>query len=72
MVTKEQKLFTESLRTLVEEARGAAVEVCRALKISEPSMSNYLAGKQMPGRARLVKMAEYFGVSVDKLLGLKL
>lgn len=71
MITKEQKLFTESLRALVDETRGAAVEVCRALKISEPSMSNYLAGKQIPARDRLVKMANYFGVSVDKLLGLK-
>ena len=45
------------------------VDVARALNLSRQTYNFYENGKRDPDTATLVRMADYFGVSTDYLLG---
>ena len=65
------KKFSRSLNKLCAE-KGTAARLSQALGISESAISNYRAGYGgLPRTHRLMRIANFFGVSVDKLLGLK-
>lgn len=44
-------------------------EIAKELKISQQAYANYENGKRQPDSEMLSKIADYFGVSVDYLLG---
>lgn len=44
-------------------------EVANNLKISQQAYANYETGKRQPDQEMLAKIADYFDVSVDYLLG---
>lgn len=69
-MSKDIVNFSKSLRNLLSK-RGDATKLSKATGISESSISNYLKGYYgyMPSSERLIQMAEYFRISVDKLLG---
>lgn len=46
-------------------------EVCNALNIEQSTLANYENDKRIPKIDILIKLASYYGVSVDELLGLK-
>ena len=44
-------------------------EIAQDLGISQSAMAYYKSGKTLPGAEILLKLADYFGVSADYLLG---
>ena len=44
-------------------------KVAQAIGVSKSTLSNYLRNRRQPDPATLIKIADYFDVSVDYLLG---
>lgn len=62
--------FKKNLRDLIE-SRGIYVkDVAAEINVSTPTMSRYLQGVREPELKYVVRLARYFGVSVDWLLGI--
>ncbi len=61
----EEKL----LRKLRESKKLTQADVASALKIERSTYTKYESGKSKPFSEMLIKIADYFGVSVDYLLG---
>lgn len=68
MATNET--FAERLKTLRENAGKKRQEVADSLGITRASLEYYEKGKRKPDIEVLVKIAEYYKVSTDYLLGL--
>lgn len=62
--------FTNNLKTLLENRGISSKEAARRLGISNSTLSRYLNGLRQPDVTYLVKIAIYFDVSTDWLLGL--
>ena len=66
----DYQIFRENLRQLVAGS-GKTIQVLAAeLSMSTPTLSRYLAGKRTPDLPYVVKISEYFNISIDWLLGL--
>lgn len=61
--------FKDNLHYLIKRNGKLAREVAVDLKIAPGTMSRYLQGKRTPELEYVVRIAEYFGVSIDWLLG---
>lgn len=57
------------IRDLRIKNKISAKELSKILKISESSISLYESGKRTPSLSLIVKIADYFNVSTDYLLG---
>lgn len=64
------KTFAERLTALRENTGKKRQEVADDLKISRASLEYYEKGKRKPDIEVLVRLADYYGVSTDYLLGL--
>lgn len=65
------RLFGERLRDLrIEKAIGQN-KLARDLSLSNASISYWETGKQEPTASAIFKLAQYFDVSADYLLGLQ-
>lgn len=62
--------FTRCLNMLIKESGKLQKEIAKDLNIPETTFSGYVRGKSSPGLEILVKIAEYFNVNTDYLLGL--
>ena len=64
MESLSKNLFT------LRKAKGVSREaVSRALEISTKSYERYEKNEREPGATLLVKLAEYYGVTLDQLVG---
>lgn len=65
--------FCQRLRKLMLSAyrvQGLTFEkMTEEIGIGRSSMSTYYSGLRLPGAENLIKLADYFGVSTDYLLG---
>lgn len=61
--------FSRSLRNILNETDTTQYRFIRQTKISWSVLYNWLNGKTFPSVDNLVKIAGYFGCSVDSLLG---
>ena len=61
-------MFHKRLKELSKQSGKTQVQIANALEISPQSLSYYLNGRE-PGFELLVKIANYFNVSCDYLLG---
>lgn len=61
----EEKL----LRKLRESKKLTQSDVASALQIGRSTYTKYESGKSKPVSEMLIKIADYFGVSIDYLLG---
>lgn len=51
-------------------ARGMSqVDLAKAIGVAQPTIANWEKGAKRPASAKLAKVAEYFNVSTDYLLG---
>ena len=57
------------LREMLEERNIKQKDIASAIGIYTSTMSQYVTGKREPDIITLVKIADYFGVSVDYLIG---
>ena len=62
-------MFAERLKELREKYDLSQLELGKILSVTSQSISNYETGKRMPEIPELIKLADYFGVSVDYLIG---
>lgn len=66
----DKKVFGERLRSLRTEKNIGQNALAKALGLSNASISYWETGKQEPCAEAIFKLARYFGVSADYLLGL--
>lgn len=66
---KDVRLQTNRLRTLRKKLGLSQEDVARQLAISDKTISNYERGRRQPDNDMLVKLAQFYGVSVSYLLG---
>ncbi len=64
-------LFGERLKQLRTEKNIGQNQLAKELGLSNASISYWETGKQLPTIEAVYKLAVYFGVSADYLLGLK-
>lgn len=67
----DAKLFGERLRELRIEKGIGQNRLALDLSLSNASISYWETGKQEPTASAIFKLADYFGVSADYLLGLQ-
>lgn len=63
-------VFPTRLRGLIESKKTTITALANALKISRQSVSQYQDGTGQPNVDKLCKIAKYFNVSTDYLVGL--
>lgn len=63
------KVFVERLKGLIERTGSTNAELERAMDISKPTFQNVMQGRTTPSVDFIMMMADFFGVSVDYLLG---
>ncbi len=61
--------FGERLRELREEKGITQMELARFLSLANSTVSQYEADKREPDSSTLQKLADYFAVTLDYLLG---
>lgn len=61
--------FQHRLKELRTESNLTGEELGKIFKVTKTAVSNWEAGNRQPDTETLIKMANYFGVSVDYLLG---
>ena len=57
------------LKFLREQKKLTQLKVAIDLNMSQNTVSRYESGEREPGIAELIKFADYYGVSVDYILG---
>ena len=62
-------MLGKQLKLLRETAGKSQLEVCSALNIEQSTLANYENDKRIPKLEILIKLAEYYKVSVDCILG---
>lgn len=62
-------MLAKQLKLLRETSGKSQQEVCTALNIEQSTLANYENGKRVPKIEILIKIAEYYNVSMDFLLG---
>ncbi len=67
----DSKMFAENLKSLRQEKNVGQNELARTLNLSNASISYWENCKQEPTASAIFKLAQYFGVSIDYLLGLE-
>lgn len=63
--------FSDKLRNLIEERNLTQKKVANDLNIAPSTMGGYVQGSSEPDFDTLRRIAEYFNVSTDYLLGVK-
>lgn len=71
MMTFDRYVFGERLKQLRTEKGIGQDKLAKTLGLSNASISYWETGKQLPTIEAVYKLAVYFGVSADYLLGLK-
>ena len=67
----DRSIFGERLKQLRKERELGQNQLARALDLSNASVSYWETGKQVPSGEAIFKLALFFDVSADYLLGLK-
>jgi len=62
-------IFAENLHALMENAGETTYSLGKKLNVSDESVSNWRKGKSVPKIDIALKIAEYFDVSLDELMG---
>lgn len=63
-------MFAERLKTLRLEANLTQNDVSQQFGISQPTYSNWEKGEKQPSPDKYPKIAEFYNVSVDYLMGI--
>ncbi|MED2749530.1 helix-turn-helix transcriptional regulator [Bacillus thuringiensis] len=63
-------MFKQRLKALRLEKKSTQQDVADFLKVAKSNISRFESGKQTPSRETVTKLAQYFNVTVDYMLGL--
>ena len=64
--------FSENLKQLMKEQSLKQTTLSEGIKVSQSAISAWLSGKKEPSIESLWKMADFFDVSIDELVGRKM
>ena len=64
-------LFVERLNELIENSGKQQKDICKDLGIYKQKFSRWKLGTTKPDFDELIKLAKYFNVTTDYLLGLE-
>lgn len=64
-------MFNHTLRTLRESKNMTQEDLAKAIGVTAGSIGNYEQGTRMPRNKIMKKLATFFNVSIDYLLGLE-
>lgn len=64
-----KQVFAQNLKDLREKMEISQREVARRLQMQPTAISAYERGEKLPTVENLVKIADFFDVSTDELLG---
>lgn len=62
-------MFAESLKSLRENEGLSQKSLANQIKVSQPTIAAYESGKREPDFATLIKLADFFQISIDYLMG---
>ena len=68
-ITKGAFMFSKILAELIKESRISQSELASELKTHRQNVYQWVSGKTIPRNDMLLKIADYFKVSIDYLLG---
>ena len=72
MSSMERKILViERIKELLATERISQYALAKKTEISQSAISNWLSGKKEPSIDSLWRLADFFGVSVDYLIGRK-
>lgn len=63
------KKYKNRIRDLREDRDLRQTDVSKATGIDQKTLSNYETGKTAPDSYALIRLADFFGVSIDYLVG---
>ena len=63
------KIFKNRIRDLREDMDLRQIDVALATGIDQKTLSNYETGKTNPDSSSLIRLADFFGVTIDYLVG---
>ncbi len=63
--------YIERIKDLMNEERISQAELARSVGISQSAVCNWLNGKKEPSIDSLWRLADFFDVSVDYIIGRK-
>lgn len=63
--------YIERIKDLMNEERISQAELARSAGISQSAVCNWLNGKKEPSIDSLWRLADFFDVSVDYIIGRK-
>lgn len=66
-----KEVFSENLRTKLEEKRKSQKQLAKALNVTEAAVSRWVNAEAMPRSNMIDKMAQFFMCSVDDLTASK-
>lgn len=66
---ENKESFKERLNHLIEEREIAHSKLAKAIEVSTALISKYTSGKTKPSYDNFIKIAEFFDVSLDYLVG---
>lgn len=61
-------ILSSNIKYLRQFAGYAQNDMCKLLKLSQPTLANYESGIRTPSVEGLINLSEFFGISVDDLL----
>ncbi len=61
--------FVENLKQLMKESNITQTELSKNIGVSQSAISNWLKGVKEPSLTSLWLVADYFGYTIDELLG---
>lgn len=70
LINNYDKPFPTTLRNLIKEQKTTIKAVAEHIGVTRQAVSQYQDGSTQPNADTLIKISEYFNVSVDYLLGL--
>lgn len=63
--------YIERIKDLINEEKISQAELARSVGISQSAVCNWLNGKKEPSIDSLWRLADFFDVSVDYIIGRK-
>lgn len=64
-------MIDKRLKTLRNQSHKSQQDVCQAINIEQSTLANYENGKRIPKIDILIKIAQYYNVTTDYLLGIQ-
>lgn len=66
---EKSSVFSKNLKTLRKQKRLTGAKLAHKLNISHSTLASWETGRHIPHLADIIRLADFFEVSIDELLG---